>query len=147
MGQATPTLHVQQRGVPTKPALPVHFLVNTDRRDGLSQLAIQDPAKIFAMVSNDFNSELTACESDDDHVHLLVVYSPKVAVLKLVNFLQEFSLPSLVAPVEAGSTSTLSKRRPLVAVLPYRLMGCNAPVCYGRIRPQPKTKGRAPSST
>jgi REP element-mobilizing transposase RayT len=48
-------------------------------------------AAIFAKVCNDFDCELTACDGEDDHVHLLVVYPPKVALAKLVNLLKGVS--------------------------------------------------------
>src|SRR5579871_3586458 len=39
----------------------------------------------------DFEAELIECNGEDDHVHLLVVYPPKVARSKLVNSLKGVS--------------------------------------------------------
>ncbi|MCY4590117.1 MAG: IS200/IS605 family transposase, partial [Alphaproteobacteria bacterium] len=41
-----------------------------------------------AMVSRDFEAELIECDGEDDHVHLLVQYPPKVALSQLVNSLK-----------------------------------------------------------
>ena len=40
---------------------------------------------IFASVSRDFEAELVEFSGEEDHVHLLVTYPPKVAVSSLVN--------------------------------------------------------------
>jgi putative transposase len=61
------------------------------RRDVLSALAIRDLSGIFAKVCRDFEAELVACSGEDDHVHLLVRYPPKVALSKLVNSLKGVS--------------------------------------------------------
>jgi putative transposase len=60
-------------------------------RDALSQLAIRDLAPIVATVCNDVDRELTACDGEDNYVHLLVVYPAKVALAKLVNSLRGVS--------------------------------------------------------
>ena len=73
-------------------ALHAHLVFVTKyRRDALSALAIRDLQKIFAKVCNDFEAELIECDGEDDHVHLLVVYPPKVALSKLVNSLKGVS--------------------------------------------------------
>lgn len=46
---------------------------------------------IFAKVCTDFEAELIEFDGEDDHVHLLVSYRPKVAVAKLVNSLKGVS--------------------------------------------------------
>lgn len=61
------------------------------RRDVLSDLAIRDLAAIFAKVCSDFEAELVECNGEDDHVHLLVNYPPKVQLSKLVNSLKGVS--------------------------------------------------------
>jgi putative transposase len=61
------------------------------RRDVLSELAIRDLSAIFAKICQDFEAELVACSGEDDHVHLLVRYPPKVALSKLVNSLKGVS--------------------------------------------------------
>ena len=73
-------------------ALHVHLVFVTKyRRDVLSGPAIRDLAGIFAKVCRDFESELVECSGEDDHVHLLVRYPPKVALSKLVNSLKGVS--------------------------------------------------------
>jgi putative transposase len=57
----------------------------------LSEAAIHDLKRIFAKVCHDFEAELVECDGEDDHVHLLVHYPPKVALSKLVNSLKGVS--------------------------------------------------------
>jgi putative transposase len=47
--------------------------------------------EIFSAVCTDFEAELIEFEGEDDHVHLLVSYPPKVAVSALVNSLKGVS--------------------------------------------------------
>jgi putative transposase len=47
--------------------------------------------EIFSDVCTDFEAELIEFEGEDDHVHLLVNYPPKVAVSALVNSLKGVS--------------------------------------------------------
>lgn len=73
-------------------ALHAHLVFVTKyRRDALSELAIRDLRTIFAKVCTDFEAELIECNGEDDHVHLLIVYPPKVALSKLVNSLKGVS--------------------------------------------------------
>lgn len=44
--------------------------------------------EIFAKICESFGSELIECDGDQDHVHLLVIYPPKVSVSRLVNSLK-----------------------------------------------------------
>jgi putative transposase len=46
---------------------------------------------IFSKVCSDFGAKLCACDGEDDHVHLLIEYPPKVAVSVLVNSLKGVS--------------------------------------------------------
>lgn len=46
---------------------------------------------IFAGVCEDFGARLVECNGEDDHVHLLVEYPPKVPVSSLVNSLKGVS--------------------------------------------------------
>lgn len=46
---------------------------------------------IFAKVCRDFDAQLAELEGEDDHVHLLVEYPPKVSVSRLVNSLKGVS--------------------------------------------------------
>ena len=43
------------------------------------------PMNYLAVVCDDFEAELVEFDGEDDHVHLLVNYPPKVAVSNLVN--------------------------------------------------------------
>jgi len=67
------------------------FFVTKYRRDGFTKERLDDLRPIFASVCTDFESELIEFEGEDDHVHLLVNYPPKVAVSKLVNSLKGIS--------------------------------------------------------
>ena len=72
--------------------LHVHLVfVPRCRRDVLSDLAIRDLQRIFAKVCTDFEAELIECDGEDDHVHLLVHYPPKLALSKLVNSIKNLS--------------------------------------------------------
>jgi len=46
---------------------------------------------VFTKVCNDFEAELVECNGEDDHVHLLLKYPPKVALSRLVNSLKGVS--------------------------------------------------------
>lgn len=73
-------------------ALHVHLVfVAKYRRRVLDGPAIDTLRDIFAKVCDDFGAELRACDGEDDHVHLLVNYPPKVAVSVLVNSLKGVS--------------------------------------------------------
>lgn len=73
-------------------ALHVHLVFVTKfRRDVLSEPAIRDLAAIFASICKDFEAALVECSGEDDHVHLLVEYPPKVTLSKLVNSLKGVS--------------------------------------------------------
>jgi putative transposase len=67
------------------------FFVTKYRHDGFTKERLDDLRPIFASVCTDFESELIELEEEDDHVHLLVNYPPKVAVSKLVNSLKGIS--------------------------------------------------------
>ena len=73
-------------------ALHVHLVFVTKyRRNVLSEPAIQDLRHIFTKVCADFEAQLIECDGEDDHVHLLINYPPKVALSKLVNSLKGVS--------------------------------------------------------
>ena len=72
--------------------LHVHLVFVTKYQgDVLSAPAIRDLQHIFGKVCRDFEAELTECNGEDDHVHLLVHFPPKVALSKLVNSLKGVS--------------------------------------------------------
>lgn len=70
-------------------ALHVHLVFVTKyRRNVLSEYAIRDLRVIFGKICEDFEAQLIECNGEDDHVHLLVNYPPKVSLSKLVNSLK-----------------------------------------------------------
>ena len=70
----------------------VHLVFVTKyRRDVFTQETLDDLRGIFANVCRDFESELVEFDGEDDHVHLLVNYPPKVSVSSLVNSLKGVS--------------------------------------------------------
>jgi putative transposase len=70
----------------------VHLVFVTKYRRGVFTKEILDDLRgIFADVCADFESELVEFDGEDDHVRLLVVYPPKVAVSSLVNSLKGVS--------------------------------------------------------
>ena len=46
---------------------------------------------VFRAVCEDFEASLVECNGEDDHVHLLVEYPPKIAVSQLMNSLKGVS--------------------------------------------------------
>lgn len=72
--------------------LHVHLVFVTKYRRGVFTKAILDDLKeIFASVCHDFEAELVEFNGEDDHVHLLVTYPPKIAISALVNSLKGVS--------------------------------------------------------
>jgi putative transposase len=70
----------------------VHLVFVTKyRREVFTQEVLNDLREIFSGVCNDFEAELVEFDGEDDHVHLLVNYHPKVAVSTLVNSLKGVS--------------------------------------------------------
>ena len=70
----------------------VHLVFVTKyRRDVFTKEIVEDLRPIFSSVCADFEAELVEFDGEDDHVHLLVNYPPKVAVSKLVNSLKGVS--------------------------------------------------------
>jgi putative transposase len=61
------------------------------RRGVLTGEMIRYLAKVFGKVCADFGAVLAECNGEDDHVHLLVEYPPKVPVSALVNSLKGVS--------------------------------------------------------
>ena len=49
-------------------------------------------AEVFSNVCGDFGATLAECTRQDDHVHLLVGYPPKVLISALVNSLKGVSV-------------------------------------------------------
>jgi putative transposase len=72
--------------------LHVHLVFVTKYRRGVFTKEILEELRgIFAAVSTDFDSELVEFNGEDDHVHLLLNYPPKVSVSALVNSLKGVS--------------------------------------------------------
>lgn len=70
----------------------VHLVFVTKYRHGVFTKEILDDLRpIFSSVCADFEAEMVEFEGEDDHVHLLVNYPPKVAVSALVNSLKGVS--------------------------------------------------------
>lgn len=61
------------------------------RREVFTKEILDDLRPIFANVCTDFEAELVEFDGEDDHVHLLVNYPPKVSVSNLVNSLKGVS--------------------------------------------------------
>lgn len=67
----------------------VHLVFVTKyRRHVFTREILDDLRLIFTRVCTDFEAELVEFDGEDDHVHLLVNYPPKVAVSRLVNSLK-----------------------------------------------------------
>lgn len=72
--------------------LHVHLVFVTKYRRGVFTSAILENLKsIFSEVCKDFEAELVEFDGEDDHVHLLVIYPPKIAISSLVNSLKGVS--------------------------------------------------------
>ena len=72
--------------------LHAHLVFVTKYRYGVFTKIIPDGLKeIFASVRRDFEAELIEFDGEEDYVHLLVVYPPKVAISPLVNSLKGVS--------------------------------------------------------
>ena len=70
----------------------VHLVFVTRCRRGVfTKEIIDDLRVVFASVCRDFEAELVEFDGEDDHVHLLVNYPPKIAVSALVNSLKGVS--------------------------------------------------------
>ena len=72
--------------------LHVHLVFVTKYRRGVfTKAALEDLRGIFQSVCHDFRGSLVEFEGEQDHVHLLVHYPPKVSVSRLVNSLKGVS--------------------------------------------------------
>jgi putative transposase len=72
--------------------LHVHLVFVTKyRRHVFTKKILGRMQEIFAEVCHDFEATLTEFDGEDDHVHLLVMYPPKVSISKLVNSLKGVS--------------------------------------------------------
>lgn len=81
-----------RRGRHVVSALHVHLVFVTKYRRGvLDGPMLQACEDAMRKVCGDFGAELREFNGEDDHVHLLVEYPPKVAVSALVNSLKGVS--------------------------------------------------------
>ena len=73
-------------------SLHAHLVFTTKRRGKVLEAAHLDRLRvIFASVCTDFDVELREFNGEQDHVHLLVLYPPKVRLSELVNSLKGVS--------------------------------------------------------
>ena len=73
-------------------SLHVHLVFVTKYRRGVfTKDVLDDLRAVFASVCTDFEAALVEFDGEDDHVHLLVNYPPKVSVSALVNSLKGVS--------------------------------------------------------
>ena len=78
-----------RRGRHCVSALNVHLVFVTKYRRGvLDAKALSWLAEHFTKVCTSMDARLVACDGEDDHVHLLLDYPPKLAVSVLVNALK-----------------------------------------------------------
>lgn len=70
----------------------VHLVFVTKyRRNVFTKTILEELHEIFNSVCKDFSAELVEFDGEEDHVHLLVNYPPKISVSKLVNSLKGVS--------------------------------------------------------
>jgi REP-associated tyrosine transposase len=73
-------------------ALHVHLVfVAKYRRKVFTRRVLKELETIFSDVCNDFEAKLIEFNGENDHVHLLVHYPPKMTISKLVNSLKGVS--------------------------------------------------------
>ncbi|MEQ4726291.1 IS200/IS605 family transposase, partial [Nonomuraea sp. B19D2] len=81
-----------RRGRHVVSALHVHLVFVTKyRRNVFNDAMLRRCEDIMIEVCDSFEAELGEFNGEDDHVHLLVFYPPKVAISKLVNSLKGVS--------------------------------------------------------
>jgi putative transposase len=81
-----------RRGRHVVSAMHVHLVFVTKyRRNVFDDAMLRRCEEIMIEVCDSFEAELREFNGEDDHVHLLVHYPPKVAISKLVNSLKGVS--------------------------------------------------------
>ena len=86
----------------------VHLVFVTKyRREVFTKEILDDLRPLFAGICADFESELVAFDGEDDHVHLLVNYPPKVAVSNLVNSSNNRGLSPIVLTIVLNGRARL----------------------------------------
>lgn len=72
--------------------LHVHLVFVTKYRRGVFTKAILNRMQeVLETVCNDFEAEMIEFDGEEDHVHLLINYPPRVQISKLVNSLKGVS--------------------------------------------------------
>lgn len=72
--------------------LHVHLVFVTKyRRRVFTKAILDDLRNVFTRICSDFEAELVEFDGEEDHVHLLVTYPPKMAISRLVNSLKGVS--------------------------------------------------------
>ena len=70
----------------------VHLVFVTKyRKKVFTKSILQNLQSIFAAVCKDFDAVLIEVDGEDDHIHLLINYPPKVSISRLVNSLKGVS--------------------------------------------------------
>ena len=70
----------------------IHLVFVTKyRRDVFDEELLEKLKSIFDSVCKDFDAQLIEMDGEDDHVHLLISYPPKIAISNLVNSLKGVS--------------------------------------------------------
>ena len=70
-------------------ALNVHLVFGTKYRRGvLDSRALEWLPSHFARICERMEARLLACDGEDDHIHLLIEYPPKLSIATLVNALK-----------------------------------------------------------
>ncbi len=70
----------------------VHLVFVTKyRRKVFTSNVLDEMKNVFEKICEDFEAELIEFNGEDDHVHLLVNYPPKISVSKIVNSLKGVS--------------------------------------------------------
>ncbi|WSZ73514.1 IS200/IS605 family transposase (plasmid) [Streptomyces chartreusis] len=86
--------------------LHVHLVFVTKyRRKAMADAMLTRCEEIMREVCADFGAELKQFNGEEEHVHLLVHYPPKVQLSKLVNSLKGVSAPGSLHEEDASRTS------------------------------------------
>ena len=70
----------------------VHLVFVTKyRRKVFTKIILDDIREIFSRVCASYEADMVEFEGEDDHIHILVNYHPKISISKLVNSLKTAS--------------------------------------------------------
>lgn len=123
----------------------VHFVFVTKYRRNVFTKEVLDDLKIFfEKVCLDFESELVEFDGEDDHVHLLVNYPPKVSVSALVNSLKGVSSRMIRKRITLRSkrnSGAVRSGRPVIlqgAVVVRRLRSFGSILSSNKLRRSPQ---------